>query len=378
MIPRYRSPVGLRDFANALVNDSGPDKYSQSGVVGGRYVRFLPSASDALHFALRQIGASGNVILPAYTCLKVVRAVQLAGWTPVFIDVDLATGSMLQSGVKRALDGVAGSKVILATHLHGVPNAMCGLVAEAKSAGAILIEDCAMAQGAMHQGSQVGSFGDWAIFSFGLGKVLSIGAGGALTCKQETAMLGADHRGSKAPYFFQVVSRLGPLGWLRFHAQETIKQLVPTLVHNDPNRSNQFQPSELTASAARNLHMLLESQTIKQYLEEQRRRSLDWLEFVNELRSDRIAAFTPLASDVPCYPGLPLIVSDRNDLQVFLRKQGIDSARYFDYCAAQLAGDTGSYPNSEYLAKHSLVLPLYQMSKSASRAIKRALRSYVH
>ena len=374
MIPRYQSPVGVWDFFSIAVGRLADSPRSETVTIGQSML--MPSASDALFFALRKIGATGSVILPAYNCIKVVKAIWAAGWVPVFVDVDLATGSMLQADLRKTLERLSGQKAILATHLHGVPNAMAPLIADAKHFNAIIIEDCAMAQGAIHQGMPVGSFGDWAIFSFGLGKVLSFGAGGALLCKDVANRIEMREALPQPAYFSPILSRLGSIGWVRFHAQEFIKQWLPSLARSTQEQSYKFQAGELSAAASRSLHLLLESQNVKQYIEQQKQRSLDWLSFVDELRSHRLSAFTPIRGDNPCYPGLPLIVEDRAALQSSLRKQGVDSARYFDYCAARLSGDPGSFPNSEYLAQRSLVLPLYQMTEAKANVIRRVLRSH--
>jgi hypothetical protein len=373
MLPRYRSPFGILDFVHALVRDG---ESSPTDIAHGQQMSLMPSASDCLYHTLRHIRPVGSVTLPAYTCFKVVRAIQAANWQPIFVDIDLATGAMLHEDVAKTLDRQQGAKVLLLTHLHGVPNDMAPLVCAARNAGAVIVEDCAMAQGALHQGKLVGSLGDWAIYSFGLGKVLSLGAGGALTVNATLASSLQMMEFRSTNFFRKILSRTGSLGHLRFHAQETIKRLVPGLATTNPEHAAEFIAADLSPLATRVLTTLLASTKTKKFIDEQRKRSVEWLHFINELRCTKVSMFIPVEGDTPCFPGVPLIVKDRDALQRALRVVGVDSARYFDYCAAHLSGDQGSFLNSEFLAKHSLIIPLYSTSKDTANKIRRVIYEY--
>src|SRR5690606_19554021 len=83
MIPRYRSPFGVTEVLHAaLWRTNHSELASIPGVPRRPFLRLMPSASDALHVALGGFGPSGRVVLPAYTCIRVVEAIRSAGWSP--------------------------------------------------------------------------------------------------------------------------------------------------------------------------------------------------------------------------------------------------------------------------------------------------------
>jgi perosamine synthetase len=69
---------------------------------------------------------------------------------------------------------------IIGQHLFGIPTHMEGLMSVAGRIGACLIEDAAQGFGGMLRGKQHGTYGNFGLFSFGRGKPLPLGTGGAL------------------------------------------------------------------------------------------------------------------------------------------------------------------------------------------------------
>jgi|GEM_PF-2800884 len=140
---------------------------------------FLNSGTAALYLALKSIGVEGReVIIPAYTCGAVVEAVLLADGIPVFVDVDASTFNISLEDLKRKLSD--RTKVVIAVDLFGNPVDYYALREILESYDVYLIDDAAQALGAKYDNKYLGSFGDFAIFSFGLGKGVTGGGGGAL------------------------------------------------------------------------------------------------------------------------------------------------------------------------------------------------------
>ena len=78
----------------------------------------------------------------------------------------------------RAL--AAGPCAVVAAHLFGVPVDVEALRGGAEAAGALLVEDAAQGAGARVRGRPAGSLGALGVLSFGRGKGLTGGGGGAL------------------------------------------------------------------------------------------------------------------------------------------------------------------------------------------------------
>lgn len=139
------------------------------------------SGTEALHVAIRAlgIGPGDEVITTAHTAVATVSAIELAGATPVFADIDPNYFTLDPALVERAIS--PKTKAIIAVHLYGQPVDLAAFSAIAKRHGLKLIEDCAQAHGALHQGRRVGSVGDIAAFSCYPTKNLgAIGDGGMI------------------------------------------------------------------------------------------------------------------------------------------------------------------------------------------------------
>jgi dTDP-4-amino-4,6-dideoxygalactose transaminase len=144
------------------------------------------SGTEALHVALRAlgIGPGDEVITTAHTAVATVSAIELAGATPVFADIDPKYFTLDPALVERAIS--PATKAIIAVHLYGQPVDLTAFSEIAKRRGLKLVEDCAQAHGALHQGRRVGSVGDIAAFSCYPTKNLgAIGDGGMIVTSDD-------------------------------------------------------------------------------------------------------------------------------------------------------------------------------------------------
>jgi dTDP-4-amino-4,6-dideoxygalactose transaminase len=114
------------------------------------------------------------------TAFATVLAIVRAGATPVLADVDSATAMLCPQSVMRCL--TPRTKAILLVHLYGQIGPVEELLEISAAHGVDLIEDCAQAHGAQHNGKSAGSFGAFAAWSFYPTKNLgAVGDAGALT-----------------------------------------------------------------------------------------------------------------------------------------------------------------------------------------------------
>lgn len=137
---------------------------------------------DALHLGLRALGVrSGDeVIVASNGYIATVLAVSMAGATPVFVEPDPATHNLDPDAVEAAITG--RTKVILPTHLYGLPADLDPLLAIARKHDLKVLEDAAQAHGARYKGVRIGTHGDAVAWSFYPSKNLgALGDAGALT-----------------------------------------------------------------------------------------------------------------------------------------------------------------------------------------------------
>lgn len=147
---------------------------------GGGECVAVNSGTSALHLAFLAagIGPGDEVITTPMTFIATAAAIDYAGATPVFVDVDDATGNIDPSLIEQKI--TSRTKAIVPVHLHGRMADMEPIVQIARRNDLIVIEDAAQAHGAEYRGRRAGSFGDIACFSFYAGKNLgACGEGGA-------------------------------------------------------------------------------------------------------------------------------------------------------------------------------------------------------
>ena len=153
-------------------------------VLRGRYrlngVLLTDSGTSALALALR-LGAAerpGPVALPAYCCYDLATAADAAGVPFALYDVEPATLGPDERSLRAALSAGAGTVVV--AHLYGVPVDMNAVHALTRERGAVLVDDAAQGTGASVDGRPAGALGRWGVLSFGRGKGVTGGHGGAL------------------------------------------------------------------------------------------------------------------------------------------------------------------------------------------------------
>lgn len=144
------------------------------------------SGTEALHLALRAcgIGPGQGVVTVSHTAVATVCAIQLAGATPVLVDINPVSFTIELEQIKEVLASTPPGfvRAIVPVHLYGHPAPMPEIMDVAQGHGLFVIEDCAQAHGAKIDGKKVGSFGDFGAFSFYPTKNLgALGDGGALS-----------------------------------------------------------------------------------------------------------------------------------------------------------------------------------------------------
>jgi len=171
---------------------TGPDVFAFEKACSARFGGGRPIAlingSVALELALRAfgIGPGDEVVVSPRSFVASASCVRLVGATPIFADVDAASGNITAATVAPVLSD--RTRAIIPVHLAGWPTDVPAMMELVRGRVIKVIEDCAQAHGAEIEGHSVGSFGDAAAFSFCQDKIISTaGEGGLLTIKDEDA-----------------------------------------------------------------------------------------------------------------------------------------------------------------------------------------------
>jgi dTDP-4-amino-4,6-dideoxygalactose transaminase len=144
-------------------------------------VFLVSSGSAALAvalLALKSLSPRREVVVPAYTCYSVPAAVLKAGLRPVLCDIHPGTFDYDDACLQETLS--ANTLCVVAHHLFGVPSDIPRTRALCRARRIFVVEDAAQAMGVELGGRRLGTLGDVGIFSFGRGKNITCGAGGAI------------------------------------------------------------------------------------------------------------------------------------------------------------------------------------------------------
>lgn len=158
--------------------------------LGVRHAIALANGSVALELALRMWGikAGDDVIVSPRTFIASASCAVLLGARPVFADVDRDSGNLTAETIERVL--TPRTRAIIPVHIGGWPCDLDPVVALAKPRGIRVLEDCAQANGARHDGKAVGTFGDAAAFSFCQDKIITTGGEGGLLATDDEKLWG--------------------------------------------------------------------------------------------------------------------------------------------------------------------------------------------
>lgn len=148
--------------------------------LGVGFATTTTNGTAALHLAIAalNIGPGDEVIVPDLTIISCALAVVYTGATPVFVDVEAATGTIDPKKIEAKI--TKRTKAIMVVHLYGHPADMDPIMVIARKYRIPVIEDAAEAHGAQYKGKKCGSIGDVACFSFYANKIVTTGEGGML------------------------------------------------------------------------------------------------------------------------------------------------------------------------------------------------------
>lgn len=144
------------------------------------------TGTAAIHTAIAALDLEpgSEVITSPITDMGALTPILYQGCIPVFADVDPRTWSVTPETIAARLS--ERTRAIVVTHLFGNPCDMTAITELAHRHGIPLLEDCAQAFGATHDGQPVGTFGNVGCFSLQQGKHITTGEGGLVVTRDPT------------------------------------------------------------------------------------------------------------------------------------------------------------------------------------------------
>jgi dTDP-4-amino-4,6-dideoxy-D-glucose transaminase len=147
-------------------------------LVGVRNCVATCNATTGLQLLYMAMELSGEIIMPSMTYVATAHAARLLGLTPVFCDIDPATGCLDPREAEAAV--TSRTSGVVSVHLWGQPSPIDELEKVTARHGLQLAFDAAHALGCSYRGRRIGGFGAAEVFSFHATKVVTSFEGGAI------------------------------------------------------------------------------------------------------------------------------------------------------------------------------------------------------
>ncbi|MGC3976650.1 MAG: aminotransferase class V-fold PLP-dependent enzyme [Nitrospira sp.] len=186
-LPPSAAPIDWRDLVEGLVGLVRPHVTMQRlqaefrAHFGVKHVWFVSSGKAALTLILRALHTLSprrQVVVPGYTCFSVPSAVVRAGLSIRLCDMNPNTFDLDFLQLAEVTD--SDVLCVLATHLLGIGVDVPRIADMCHPKGIFVVEDVAQAFGGERDGKPFGSLGDVSFLSFGRGKNITCGSGGAI------------------------------------------------------------------------------------------------------------------------------------------------------------------------------------------------------
>ena len=213
MISSYRPYFSRSEILSLLQLRNGREEFEKAVAerTGARYGLAFAYGRSGLIALFKSLGLSeAEVVMPAYTCEVMAKAVIVSGNKPVFVDIDLTDYNMNISAIKKAI--TPHTRAVIATHMYGYPTDVATLRREISDDRILIIEDAALALQKSLPGT-TNILGDVALYSFGRGKQLYTITGGVIVTNS------ANLYDKLKSYRDQKMNQLPRTVWVKRHVQ---------------------------------------------------------------------------------------------------------------------------------------------------------------
>jgi dTDP-4-amino-4,6-dideoxygalactose transaminase len=302
--------------------------------LGVKYAVGCASGTDALILSLMaaEIGAGDEVITTPFSFIATAGSIAHVGAKPVFVDIDPLTFNIDPSRIEAAI--TAKTRAIMPVHLFGLPADMEPILKIGRDRRLVVIEDAAQAIGSRYNGQNAGTLGDFGTFSFFPSKNLGgAGDGGVITTNHDA-----------------MAERMR---MLRVHGSRK-------KYHHDILGTNSRLDALQAAILRVKLRHLDEWTNARQSRADRYRRKFDEMNLTPFLTPPE----APHSKFHHVYNQFTIRSVLRDELQHFLRQNGIPTEVYYPLCLhlqpafAYLGYAAGDLPVAERASREALSLPV--------------------
>ena len=151
--------------------------------LGVKHAAAVSSCTTGLMLTYRGLDLTGEAVVPSFTFMATVSALVWAGLRPAFADVDRGTTTLDPASAEEAI--TPRTSAIVATHNFGNPADCEALQAIADRHNLKLVFDAAHGFGSLYQGEPVGPQGNAQVYSLSPTKLLIAGEGGIVATNDD-------------------------------------------------------------------------------------------------------------------------------------------------------------------------------------------------
>lgn len=341
--------------------------------IGAKYAISCNSGTSALIAGLTalkyhedlNVKESTKIITTPITYIATSNAIVLAGFNPVYVDVDMETFGITKENIKAYLDqadDIDNHSLILPVHLMGYPCNMNAINRIAKKYGLLTIEDSSQAHGTVYKGKKTGSLSILSTFSFYIAHNIQAGEMGAITTDDKeiqrlSKKIKANGRACDCDICRRIESKCK-----RLLAHGDDDDFDPRFTHEFIGYN--FKTMEF--QAALGITQLKRAD----WITEKRRENVKYLNEGLEGFSDFLKL--PKFDENVSYLAYPLVIRkpdilSRNKLRKELEDRGIETRPLFGCIPTQqpafrhLKKDyEGKLPNAEYIGKNAFYVGCHQ------------------
>lgn len=321
-----------------------------------------------------------EIIVPNYYLKELVPKLKDKGLKPVFCDINEETLFLSIDDLKNKL--TKKTKFVILPHMLGI----CGNLKEAMKTikksndKIIIIEDCAHSFGSTYNEKHLGTFSDFALFSFDYIKPINLFGGGGLLVNNKKYLESVKRRYKdfhepqkkgtlkKVIYYFvQTILMKSPLFYfiklaLRNKKSKSLVKKVHKSNSNRPEKLSQFQ-------SFIGIHQL------KNFHDKQKKLTNIRKEYINKLRDANIEVLN--IGECDSYSNYSFFIKTKKDSDIInekMFKMGIDVGikdEVMDLCDVT----SDNFSNSKHIFNHIVQIPFYYNLKP--KAMKKIVNTII-
>jgi dTDP-4-amino-4,6-dideoxygalactose transaminase len=352
-------------------------------MTGRENIFFAPSCRAALAQLLSTLPQK-DIVLPAYTCPVVKKAAIIAGKNIIYVDV---AKDSINSTSAEFVREIKSGRILIPTHLYGIPTDVETICNLAKAKNCLTIEDAAAAFGSRRNGKMLGTFGDAGVISFEQSKRLPAFRGAAIIINNEKAfdieklktfrLFDLNFEMPLSETVMAVLYNLATLPWI--YGRITLPLILRKYGQaNYPQPQNLFEAARNSPFYTRGFHPFqaaLILAMLKRF-DNVRRRIGQLVSIYGQILKDSdIRTFIPADVDGSGLLRFPIAFPGRERTEIL--RQALARGLFFEINYDQPLPekeDWNKFPNAQWVAQNVILLPLYaRLSPERAKSLAKEL-----